>query len=161
MKLEKNSGILENCNLYLQSMNLLDIEKLSIHQAMGVRVIDSLQNKMSKQRKFDESLSEAIDEALTSMGAPIKNTIYFQLENSLNIPKDEIPKHIVEFTDLLYKTFGLGASRFEIKCMENLNSKIEVNIRVTKGDWSVSKWITEGMTFQKYVCGARNNYCNS
>ncbi|MGA3060525.1 MAG: hypothetical protein ABSD92_09165 [Candidatus Bathyarchaeia archaeon] len=121
---------------------------------------DSLQDKMCKLDKFDESLSEAIDEALTSMGAPIKNTIYFKLETSLNIPKSEIPNHIGEFTDFLYRTFGLGASRVEIKCMENLNSKIKVRIRVNKDEWSVSKWITEGMTFEKYVRSARINYCN-
>jgi type III secretory pathway component EscV len=138
----------------------LDIEQLSIHQAQDVRVIDSLQDKMSKQRKFDESLSEAIDEVLASLGAPIKKTVYFKLENDLNIRKNEIPQHIDEFTDFLYKTFGLGAPRVEIKCMENLNSKIKVNIKVTKDDWSVSKWTPEGMTFQKYVSSARNNYCN-
>ena len=123
-------------------------------------MIDSLQDKIYRQRKFDESLSEAIDEALTSMGAPIKNTIYFKLENSFNIPKDEIPKHIDEFMVFLYKTFGLGASLFELKVMQHLHSKINVNIQVTKDDLSVSNWITEGMTLEKYICNARNNYCN-
>jgi hypothetical protein len=125
-----------------------------------VRIIDSLQDKISKQRKFDEALGEAIDETLTSMGAPIKNMIYFKLENSFNIQKDEIPKRIDEFTIFLNKTFGLGASLFEIRCMQSLNSKIKVNIQVTKDDYSVSEWITKGMTFEKYVCSARNNYCS-
>ena len=123
-------------------------------------MIDSTQDKRYKQRKFDESLSEAIDETLTSMGTPIKNTIYFNLENHFNIPKNEIPQHIDKFTNFLYKTFGLGASLFEIKCIEHLHSKINVDIEVPKDDWSVSKWITEGMTFEKYLCSARNNYCN-
>jgi hypothetical protein len=125
-----------------------------------VRIIDSLQDKISKQRKFDEALGEAIDETLTSMGAPIKNMIYFKLENSFNIQKDKIPKRIDEFTIFLNKTFGLGASLFEIRCMQNLNSKIKVNIQVTKDEYSVSEWITKGMTFEKYVCSARNNYCS-
>ena len=125
-----------------------------------MRIIDSLQDKISKQRKFDEALGEAIDETLTSMGAPIKNMIYFKLENSFNIQKDKIPKRIDEFTIFLNKTFGLGASLFEIRCMQNLNSKIKVNIQVTKDEYSVSEWITKGMTFEKYVCSARNNYCS-
>jgi hypothetical protein len=123
-------------------------------------MINSPQDEMFKQKKFDESLSEAIDETLTLMGAPIKNTMYFRIENNLKIPKNEIPKHIEEFTVLLNKTFGLGASLFEIRCMQRLHSKINVNIQVNKDDWSVSKWITEGITFDKYIRNARNNYCN-
>lgn len=66
-------------------------------------MINSLRDKASKQRKFDESLSEAINETLTSMGEPIKNTVYFNLENNFNIPKEEIPKHIDEFTGFCTK----------------------------------------------------------
>jgi len=123
-------------------------------------MIDSLQDKSSKQRKFDEALVEAIDEALSSLGDPIINIIYFKLENSFKIPKDEIPTHIDEFADFLYKIFGLGASRLEIECMRNLHSKINVNIQVTEEERAVSKWITNGMTFEDYVHSARNNYCN-
>jgi hypothetical protein len=125
-----------------------------------VKSIASLQDRISKQKKFDESLGEAIDETLTSMGAPIKNTIYFKLENSFNIQKDEIPKRLEEFAVFLNRTFGLGAPLFEIRCMQNLNSKIKVNIQMTEAEWSVSEWITKGMTFEKYVCKARNNYCS-
>ena len=126
---------------------------------LGCEKIAPLQDKISKQRKFDESLVEAIDETLTSMGAPLKNTVYFKLENSFNISKDEIPKRIEDFTIFLNKTFGLGASLFEIRCMQILHSKIEVDIQLTKNEWSVSEWITKGMTFEKYVFSARNNYC--
>jgi hypothetical protein len=117
-------------------------------------------DKISRERKFDESLVEAIDETLTSMGAPIKNTVYFKLENSFNISKNEIPKRINEFTIFINRTFGLGASLFEIRCMQNLHSKIEVNIQVTEDHWSVSEWITKGMTFEKYIFSARKNYCS-
>lgn len=122
-------------------------------------MINLLGNRISKQIKFDKSLSEAIDETLASMGEAIKNTVYFKLETRFNIPKEEIPKHLNEFTDFLYKTFGLGAALFEIKCLQNLHSKINVNIPVIKEELSMPKWITEGMTFEDYVCEARNNYC--
>lgn len=124
-----------------------------------MRIIGSLQDKIFMQRQFDESLGEAIDETLSSLGVPIKNTIYFKLENSFNLPKHEIPKRLGEFTIFLNKTFGLGASVFEIRCMQHLNSKIYVNNQKDKEEWSVSKWITQGMTFEKYVSSARNNYC--
>jgi hypothetical protein len=124
-------------------------------------MLDSPQDKFSRRRKFDESLSEAIDATLTSMGEPVKNTVYFMLESNLNIPKNEIPNHIEDFAAFLYKTFGLGAALFEIKCIQHLHSKINVNIQqMTEDELSLSTWITEGMTFEKYVCSARNNYCN-
>lgn len=123
-------------------------------------MIDSVKEKISKRRKFDEFLLEAIDEALSSLGDPIKNTLYFQLEESFKIPKDEIPKHIDGFSDFLYELFGLGASRLEAECMRNLHSNINVNIQVTEEEGSVSKWIIDGMTFEDYVYCARNNYCN-
>ncbi len=124
-------------------------------------MLDSPQDKFYRQRKFDESLREAIDATLTSMGEPVKNTVYFMLESNLNIPKNEIPNHIEDFAALLYKTFGLGAALFEIKCMHHLYSKINVDFQqITEDKLSLSKWITEGITFEQYVCSARNNYCN-
>ena len=123
-------------------------------------MLDSLQDKSYKRRKFDEALIEAIDEALSPLGDNIKNTVYFKLEDSFKIPKDEIPTHIDGFADFLIKIFGLGASILEINCMRNLHSRINVNIQVTEEEGSVSKWITEGMTFEDYVCSVRNNYCN-
>ncbi len=121
---------------------------------------DTVQDRISKQRRFDESLSEAIDETLTSLGAPVRNTIYLKFEDSFSIPKNELPNHVKEFTDFLYKTFGLGAAHLEIKFMQRLHSKIKVDIEVAKDEWSMTKWISEGMTFEGYVCSARSSYCS-
>ena len=119
-----------------------------------------LSDKTSPQRKFDECLLEAIDEALSSLGEAVKNTVYFQLENSFNMPKNEIPKQIDEFTDIMHKIFGLGASRLEIKFMKNLHSKIKVDIEMTEYEWPLSKWIIANMSFKEYVHDMRENYCN-
>jgi hypothetical protein len=119
-----------------------------------------LQPNISRKLKFDEYLIEAIDEALTSLGAPVKNTLYFQLENNFGMPKNEIPKQIESFIEIIHKIFGLGASRLEIKFMKNLHSKIKVNFEMTELEWPLSKWIVEDMSFTDYICSARNNYCN-
>ena len=121
---------------------------------------DALSDKISLQRKFDEYLIEAVDEALTSLGTPVKNALYFQLENNFGMPKNEIPKHIEEFTDIIHKIFGLGASRLEIKFMKNLHSKIQVNIKLTEYEWPLSKWIIDDMSFTEYVSSARKKYCD-
>ena len=124
------------------------------------RIKNSLTNEIAAQRKFDEYLSEAIDEALTSLGAPVKNTVYFQLENNFNLPKKEIPKNIEKFSDIIHKIFGLGASRLEIKFMQNLYSKVKVNIELTEYEWPLSRWIICDVSFHEYVSKARTNYCD-
>jgi hypothetical protein len=94
------------------------------------------------------------------LGTPVKNALYFQLENNFGMPKNEIPKHIEEFTDIIHKIFGLGASRLEIKFMKNLHSKIQVNIKLTEYEWPLSKWIIDDMSFTEYVSSARKKYCD-
>ena len=148
------------------SINKPDLIEIEIFDSEKTEKIDDNGSKigmlsdMSTQRKFDEYLLEAIDEALTSLGAPVKNTVYFQLENSFNMPKNEIPKQINEFTDILHKIFGLGASRLEIKFMKNLHSKIKVNIELTEYELPLSKWIVDDISFTEYVNSMRKNYCN-
>jgi hypothetical protein len=111
--------------------------------------------------RFDEYLVEAIDEALTSLGAPVKNAVYFQLENNFNIPKNEIPNQIDEFTDIIHKIFGLGASRLEIKFMKNLFPKIKVNIETAEYEWPLSKWIIDDVSFTEYIHSARKKFCDT
>jgi hypothetical protein len=122
---------------------------------------DSIPNEITGQRKFDEYLIEAIDEALTSLGAPVKNSIYFQLENNFNIPKNEIPKQIDQFSDIIHKIFGFGASRLEIIVIQKLCPKIKVNVELTEYEWPLSKWIINDITFSEYVYNARKNYCST
>jgi hypothetical protein len=117
-------------------------------------------NKASAQKKFNEYLVQAVDEALTSLGEPVKNTIYFQLENNFSIPKNKIPDQIDEFTNIMHKIFGLGASRLEIKFMKNLHSKIKVSIETNGCEWPLSKWIIEDLSFVDYVNKMRENYCS-
>lgn len=116
-------------------------------------------DKIFAQKKFDEYLIEAIDEALTSLGEPVKNAVYFRLASNFDIPKNEIPSNIDNFSDIMHKIFGLGASRLEIKFMKNLHSKIKVNVELSEYDWPLSKWIISDISFKEYVCNARKNYC--
>ena len=115
---------------------------------------------ISQDRMFDEYLFEAIDEVLSSLGEPVKNTLYFQLENSFNMPKNEIPKQIEEFTNIIHKIFGLGASRLEVKVMKNLNAKINAKSEVAECDWVQSKWIVDDVSFTDCVHSLRENYLN-
>jgi len=145
-------------NPELLDVDLFESEKTEIDES---KIIDSQLEKMLKQRKFNESLVEAIDEALTSLSIPVKNELYVRLEHRLHLSKDEIPKHIDEFSDFLHGIFGKGAVHLEIKCMQNLHSKINVTLQVSENELPESKLLQENMTFENYVYCACKNYCNS
>jgi hypothetical protein len=108
--------------------------------------------------EFDKLLLEAIDDALSSLGEAVKNSIYSHLQNDFKIKRDEIPDRIYEFSDILHKIFGLGAARLEVKCMKNICEKIKVTIAWPEYDWPMSKWIVADITFQEYVVNAKKNY---
>ncbi|MGA2683337.1 MAG: hypothetical protein ABSF44_16250 [Candidatus Bathyarchaeia archaeon] len=139
-------------------MDIFDSQKNEKTEETSVKAPHS--NKVSAQKKFNEYLIEAIDEALTSLGAPVKNTVYFQLENNFNIPKNEIPNQIDKFSGIMHKIFGLGACHLEIQFMKNLYSKIKVKVELADYEWPLCKWIINDVSFSEYVCNARENYCN-
>ena len=79
--------------------------------------------------RFNKYLIEAIDETLTSLGEPVKSALYRNLESNFGISKIDIPRKICDFSVILHKLFGLGASRLELKFMKNLNKKIQADIK--------------------------------
>jgi len=107
---------------------------------------------------FDDILLETIDETLSSLGEPVKNTVYFHLQNNFKINKNEIPKKISEFSDIIQRIFGSGAGLLEIKFMKTLHSKISVNIRWPEYEAPLSKWVIMDITFIEYVNNMRTTY---
>ncbi len=117
-----------------------------------------IDGKNSLEEKFDTLLVEAIDEAITSLGEPVKNTLYFHLDNDFKITKETIAGHIDEFSGVIHKIFGLGASRLEVKSLKNLYSKIQPNSQLPEFVCSLSKWIEMEISFNEYVNNIRKNF---
>jgi len=107
--------------------------------------------KQSQHRSFEQILLEAIDEALSSLGESVKKSIYFHVENSFNIKRQEIPQRLADFSEALERIFGPGARHLEISFMKSLHAKIKVNCKWPEYEWPLSKWIVPEMTFQEYV----------
>jgi hypothetical protein len=114
--------------------------------------------KDAYEEEFDDILLEAIDETLSSLGEPVKNAVYFHLQNNFSINKNEIPKKISEVSDIIHKMFGSGAGRLEIKFMKTLYSKINVSVQWPEYEAPLSKWVIADMTFIEYVNNMRQNY---
>jgi hypothetical protein len=97
--------------------------------------------------EFNHFLIESIDEAITLLGEPVKNEFYLRLEVNFNMGKNDIPQRLEEFSDILQKVFGFGASRLEVKFLRNLDSKITTGTKCIDADWSVSMWIEKEKSF--------------
>jgi hypothetical protein len=96
--------------------------------------------------EFDAILLDAIDEALYSLGDSIRQTIYFHLERSFHIKKEEIPERIGAFTQAIENIFGFGANPIKIMIMKKLSEKVGAVF-----EWSEF----ERFGFVEYVARAR------
>ena len=90
----------------------------------------------------------AIDEALNSLGASIKQSIYFQIENKFKVARNEIPENLEEFQGGLEKIFGAGARFIEILIMKNLHSKIGLPLKME----------SEQLEFVEYIDAAKEGF---
>jgi hypothetical protein len=111
-----------------------------------------------RNEQFNVYLFEAIDETLTSLGEPVKNTLYSNLERNFGISKKDIPLKISDFSSILHKLFGLAASRLEVKFMKNLNNKIQADIKWPEYQWPLSKWAIMDLSFEEYIFKIREDF---
>ena len=116
--------------------------------------------KATRFEEFDRLLLESIDEALTSLGETVRNSIYKHLQDDFGIKQSEIPAEIFDFSDIMHKIFGLGATRLEIKFMMNLNSKIKIEINWPETNGPCSKWLITEISFTEYIANMRKNYAD-
>jgi len=87
----------------------------------------TLQLRKKKHRlhknSFEAAVIEAVDEGFALFGHSSKQAIYFHLENTFKIKKQEIPYKIEEFADAIEQIFGAGAKLIEIRIIEALHGK--------------------------------------
>jgi len=76
---------------------------------------------------FDNQLLAAIDEGLDLLGESSKQALYFQLQKTFKISKQDMPYKIEEFEDAIEKIFGTGAKILQIQIMKLLFKKVGAN----------------------------------
>jgi hypothetical protein len=102
------------------------------------------------KRDFDKLLLEAVDEGLSSLGESSRQAIYYHLNRSFNIRKEEIPNRIIAFTQAIESIFGVGAHLVEILVMRRLREKVGA-VSFPK-DWE-RFGLVECVTLAKRVAG--------
>ena len=102
---------------------------------------------------FEELLLEAIDEGLSALAESAKAAIYFHLEKTFKIKRQEIPCRIEEFSDAIERMFGTGAKLVEIRIMKSLFTKVGCTFK--------SYQSPANLDFTEYIAAiklAKNNY---
>ena len=79
--------------------------------------------KKQTTSQLDTTIMEAVDESLTAFGESVKQVIYYQLENSYHVRKQDIPRRIEEFVKTVEGIFGIGARLIEMKILETLYAR--------------------------------------
>ena len=117
------------------------------------RVPDSacqyVQESALTRKEFDTILLEAVDEGLSSMGESSKKAVYFHIEKSFNIRREEIPSRIEDFARAIESIFGLGAHFLEILIMKRLHERIRGGFRLPE---------SSDFTFAEYIIVAKRNF---
>ena len=105
--------------------------------------INSKNNVSKKPMDFEELLIEAIDEGLSLLGESSKQVVYFHLEKTFKMNRQDIPYKIEEFIAAIERIFGSGAKILEIKIMKCLFKKVGCTLKNYSGQ--------KNLEFTEYV----------
>ena len=101
------------------------------------------------KKDFEKLMLEAVDEGLSSLGDSSRQAIYFHLERSFDIRREEIPDRLGAFTQAIENIFGAGAGCLEVLIMQRLHEKVGGVL-----EWNRSK----GFSFTEYVTVAKRSF---
>ena len=107
------------------------------------------------EAEYDALLLESVDEALSMLSDSITKAVYFHLERSFNIKKDEIPCRLGAFTQAVENIFGVGANFVEILIMKKLHEKVNAHFR-----WDESKGFELAQARAPYISEAKRVFEN-
>jgi len=77
---------------------------------------------------FRKILLIAVEESLSSLGESSKQAIFYHLQDSFEIEKEQIPENLTKFTEALEKIFGPGASYLEKLITQQLHEKLGLDL---------------------------------
>jgi hypothetical protein len=78
---------------------------------------------------FERFLTEAVDDALSSLGESPKQAIFFHLEKDFSIRQQDISNNVEAFDGALKRFFGVGASFLETLIMRKLCEKVGISFQ--------------------------------
>lgn len=84
-----------------------------------------------------KTLLDAVDSGLLVLGENSRKAIYFHLEKTFKIKREEIALKFEEFKEALEDIFGPGAEIIKTAIMKELRTMLDLNFE-EKGDFEIS-----------------------
>jgi hypothetical protein len=97
----------------------------TISISVGSSVQPPEYNNKPRNTDYEAAITTAIDESLSSFGNSFQRVVYFQLENTFHVKKQEIPFRIQEFAAAIEELFGIGAQLIEMRIIKALHDRFE------------------------------------
>ncbi len=98
------------------------------------------------EEDFNDLFLTSVDEALSALGESAKKAIYFHIEKTFKIKRQEIPNQVEQFAEALESMFGPGCKSIELMFMERLHTKVKDVCGLIK---------PEEFTFPKYILAVK------
>jgi hypothetical protein len=77
---------------------------------------------------INQILLSAVEESLSTLGDSSKQAIFYHLEASFQLKKENIPTNFKEFLEALEGIFGAGAPYLETLIAKHLHEKLGIEI---------------------------------
>jgi len=122
----------------------LRVSKKIKARAFGLCLVELL----LRNRSFEKLLLEAVDEGLSSLGDSSRQALYFHLEKTFKIKRQDIPHRIEDFADALGEIFGVGAKVLEIMIIKRLYEKVGGVVKYSQGN----------LVFTEYVAAIKQSF---
>ena len=90
---------------------------------------------------FDKTLLEAVDHALLSFGESPRKAIYYHLDKSFKIQKEDIPEEAEKFASALNAIFGSGANVIGKLIVKDLYQRLNLSFE-EKNNFKIADYIS-------------------
>lgn len=97
------------------------------------------------QNRFRQILLSAVDEGLSSLGDSPKEAIFFHLEHSFKIKRENIPANLTQFEEALQRIFGPGASYLEKLIAQRFCERLGVPLE--EETWSLKECVDKAKKY--------------
>jgi len=86
------------------------------------------------QDNFTKIMLAAIEEGLSSLGDSPKDAIFYHLESSFQLKKEDIPSNLTQFKQALERIFGPGAPYLEKAITKSLYGRLGLDFKDEKAN---------------------------
>lgn len=101
-----------------------------------------------KKMDFDKTLLEAVDYALLAFGESPREAIYYHLNKTFKLQKEDIPEDTDKFSHALNTIFGPGAEVIEKLIVKNLYNRLNLDFE-ENATLEITDYISQAQEFAR------------